>query len=140
MGTIGLAVATLIYFFTRDLSPLGAIFINYCLIALAFLSLFFIVKGFKKPERLNLVESRLEINRVTAGLIMLAAYLALISAIGYLFASLGFYLVFSSYLAKKPFGLRAVAIAAISSAMAVFAIYAVFHYFLQVPLPAGAFF
>jgi len=75
MGTIGLAVATLIYFFTRDLSPLGAIFINYCLIALAFLSLFFIVKGFKKPERLNLVESRLEINRVTTGLIMLAGWL-----------------------------------------------------------------
>jgi putative tricarboxylic transport membrane protein len=140
MGILGLALATLIYLLTRNLSPLGVVFINYCLISLAFLSLFLFIKGFKKPEKLNLFESRLEITRVTTGLIILAVYLTLISLIGYLFASVCFYFAFSRYLDKKGFGVRAVAISITSSALVVSALYFVFHYFLQVPLPAGVFF
>ena len=46
MGITGLALASLIYLFTRNLSPLGGIFINYCLISLASLSI--------KPFRIRL--------------------------------------------------------------------------------------
>ncbi|MGD9139787.1 MAG: tripartite tricarboxylate transporter TctB family protein, partial [Desulfobacterales bacterium] len=67
-------------------------------------------------------------------------YLTLISLIGYLFASVCFYFAFSRYLDKKGFGVRAVAISITSSALVVSALYFVFHYFLQVPLPAGVFF
>jgi putative tricarboxylic transport membrane protein len=140
MGTLTLAMAALIYFSTRNLSYLGGLFIFYCVVALAFLSLLVIVKGFIKPTRMGFFESVLERNRVIIGLIILAVYLALIPYLGFLPSSYCFYFIFNIFLSKKRFDIRTMVISTVSCAVMVTALYFVFHYFLLVPLPTGAWF
>jgi hypothetical protein len=140
MGILTLALAALIYFATRNLSYLGGLFIFYCVAALAFLSVIVIIKGFIKPKRLVFFESVPERNRVIVGLIILAVYLTLIPYLGFLLTSYCFYFIFNIFLSKKRFDIRTMVISTVSCAVMVTALYFVFHYFLLVPLPTGAWF
>ncbi len=140
MGGIALAIVTLTYFSTRNLSPLGGLFIYYCVVVMAFLGSLTILKGLIRPERLKFFESALERNRVITGLIILSVYLVVIPYLGFLPASYGFYFIFSLYLNKKRFEPVTVVISAISCTVVVTALYYVFYYFLQVPLPSSVWF
>ena len=111
---------------------------EHCVAALAILGLATILKGFVRPERRPFFESPAERRRVTAGVGLLAAYLFLLPYLGFLIASIGFYFAMQRSLGSGTPGVRSLALAALTSIGVSGTLYALFHYVLLVPLPAGA--
>lgn len=141
VGVCSLVVAIVFYSYTRGLSKLGAIFVNYVLVILGALSVMTIIKGFIKPERIAFFESAIERNNIMAGLSILIVYLALMPFIGFLPSSYLFFLVMNLYLAEgKRFSTRNIVISVIMSVLVVTAFYLIFRYVLLVPLPEGSLF
>lgn len=140
VGTICAVISVVVYFSTRDLSYLGGIFINYLLVALGFLSLTVLAKGFIRPEKIRLFESVIERNNVAVGVLILAGYLAIMPVVGFLPASFIFYAVFSLYLSEEKLSSRGVARTTLLSAVVVLFFYLVFNKILEVPLPPGMIF
>lgn len=138
IGFAAVAVAAVAFMSTRELSRFGGLFVEYCVAALAILGLATILKGVVRPERRPFFESPAERRRVTAGVGLLAAYLFLLPHLGFLIASTGFYFAMQRSLGSETSGIRSLALAAITSIGVSGALYALFHYVLLVPLPAGA--
>lgn len=141
---ISLFTATLagvVYFVTRDLSRLGAVFVDSVLCAIAVLSLVVFIKGLIKPERIAFFESVIERNNILTGLGILLIYLVLIPFLGFLSASYLFYFTFNVYLAegnrlKTSNMLQSLVICIV----VVTSFYLVFNQFLGVPLPESSLF
>lgn len=140
IGAFTAALTVLVYFVTRDLSRLGSIFINAVLIAMGVLSLVVFVKGFIKPERLKFFESAVERNNILTGVVILMIYLIFLPLVGFLPSSYCFYFAFNLYLGEDRFALKNVFTSALLTFLVVTVFYIVFHYFLEVPLPTGAWF
>ncbi|MBW1777334.1 MAG: tripartite tricarboxylate transporter TctB family protein [Deltaproteobacteria bacterium] len=140
IGAFTAALTVLVYFVTRDLSRLGSIFINAVLIAMGVLSLVVFVKGLIKPERLKFFESAVERNNILTGVVILMIYLIFLPLVGFLPSSYCFYFAFNLYLGEDRFALKNIFTSALLTFLVVTVFYIVFHYFLEVPLPAGAWF
>lgn len=138
VGIFGLALAAVAYLFTREIGPLGKLFVDYVLIALSFLSALIVAKGFIKPERTRFFESIIERNNILAGLVILALYLFFMPRVGFLPASYVFFLVLSLYLTDDRLALKRIVQSAILSTIVVTVFYLVFKNVLGVPLPVGS--
>ena len=125
---------------TRGLSKLGGVFVDYVLVAIFFLGAVMLVKGFIKPERLAFFESAVERNNIVIGVVILFLYLILMPKVGFLPASYIFYACFNIYLAEDRWSTRNILQSMGLSAVLVSFFYAMFHYVLLVPLPAGSWF
>jgi amino acid transporter len=137
VGLSSLASSGVAYFVTRDLSPLGGVFVRYVLIMLTILSLASIVVGLVKPQKLQFFDSVVERNNILFGLLLLLIYLILLPRAGFLLSSYGFYFVISLYLSENRWAKANVLKSALLSAIVVTAFYFIFHGFLAVPLPEG---
>lgn len=140
VGVFGMALAAAAYLFTRDIGPLGKVFVDYVLIVISVLSVLIVGKGFIKPERARFFESVVERNNIIAGLVILALYLFFMPRIGFLPASYIFFLVLSLYLTDDRLAWKRIIQAAVLSAIVVTGFYLVFKNVLGVPLPVGAWF
>lgn len=140
IGTAGLIIAGVAFFASRGLSFLGGVFVNYVLVAMAFLAVLMLIKGFIKPEKLHFFESSRERHNILTGIIILAIYLFLMPRIGFLPASYIFYLVLSVYLSERRFTTRNILVTAIFSGVVVSFFYFLFKFILEVPLPKGSWF
>jgi amino acid transporter len=140
IGAFTAALTLLVYFVTRDLSKLGSIFVNYVLTVMGSLSLIVLVKGFIKPEKLRFFESAMERNNILIGIVILLIYLIFLPLVGFLPSSYCFYFVFNLYLGEERFTLRNILTSALLTFVVVTGFYIVFHYLLEVPLPAGSWF
>lgn len=140
VGVFGIALAAVAYLFTRNIGPLGKVFVDYVLIAISFLSVLIVSKGFIRPERARFFESVVERNNILAGLLILGLYLFFMPRIGFLPASYIFFLVLSLYLTDDRLALKRILQAAVLSAIVVTGFYLVFRNVLGVPLPVGSWF
>ncbi len=140
VGFKGLALASLVFLFTREIGPLGRIFVDYSLIALFFFSALITVKGFIKPERGNFFETSEERNNIFVGIIILLMYIFFIPKAGFLSASYIFYFLLTLYLSEKKLSVKNLLQAAITSIVIVTGFYFIFRNVLQVPLPGGSWF
>lgn len=140
IGAFSAALTVLVYFVTRDLSRLGSIFINAVLIAMGVLSLVVFVKGFIKPERLTFFESAVERNNILTGIVILMIYLIFLPLVGFLPSSYCFYFAFNLYLSEDRFALKNIFTSSVLTLFVVTVFYIIFDYFLEVPLPTGAWF
>ena len=140
IGVFTAALTILVYFVTRDLSKLGVIFVNYVLTVMGCLSVIVLVKGFIRPEKLKFFESAMERNNILVGVVILLIYLIVLPLVGFLPSSYCFYFVFNLYLAEERFTLKNILTSALLTFLVVTGFYIVFHYFLEVPLPAGSWF
>lgn len=139
MGVVAIAIAVTALVFTQNLSRYGGVFVYSCAGVLGALGMITLIKGFTKPEKIAFFESRLESKRILTGLVMLALYLILIPIIGFLSASLIFYFVMSLTLLDTKLDVKRYLFAALQAAAVVGALYSLFYYGLQVPLPASVF-
>ena len=140
IGVFTAALTILVYFVTRDLSKLGVIFVNYVLTVMGCLSVIVLIKGFIRPEKLKFFESAVERNNILVGVVILLIYLIVLPLVGFLPSSYCFYFVFNLYLAEERFTLKNILTSALLTFLVVTGFYVVFHYFLEVPLPAGSWF
>jgi len=140
IGVFTAALTILVYFVTRDLSKLGVIFVNYVLAVMGCLSVIVLIKGFIRPEKLKFFESAMERNNILVGVVILLIYLIVLPLVGFLPSSYCFYFVFNLYLAEERFTLKNILTSALLTFLVVTGFYVVFHYFLEVPLPAGSWF
>lgn len=109
------------------------------LVANLVLSIAVFIKGLVKPERVQFFESAVERNNVLIGIVILLMYLVFLPFAGFLESSYVFYFVFNSYLADHDrLALRNLVQSLVISFVVVTASYFVFHNFLSVPLPEGA--
>lgn len=137
IGLAALVITALAYFVTRDLSPLGGVFVNYVLVVLLTLSLACIVMGFVKPARREFFNSLVERNNILIGLMLLGLYLLLLPRVGFIISSYGFYFAISLYLSDSRLATGNLVKTAALSAIVVASFYFIFHGFLAVPLPPG---
>lgn len=135
IGVFALIIAITVLIVTQDLSKYGGVFVYSCAGVLATLGLITLIKGFTKPSKILFFESQLERNRVFTGLFMLAAYLIMIPIIGFLSASFIFYVLMSLTLHDTSITAKHVVFMLIQAVLVVGALYALFYYALQVPLP-----
>jgi putative tricarboxylic transport membrane protein len=135
IGVFALIIAITVLVDTQDLSKYGRVFIYSCAGVLATLGVITLIKGFTKPSKTPFFDSLLERNRVLTGLFMLAAYLIAIPIVGFLSASLVFYLLMSLTLHDTKTTGRLVLFMLVQAALVVGALYALFYFGLQVPLP-----
>lgn len=140
VGVSSLLLAAVFWFFTRDLSRLGGIFVNYVLVILTILGLVVTIKGFVKPERIRLFESAVERNNVLIGTGILLGYLIVLPFIGFLPSSFLFFLVMTVYLSEERFTTRNIVLSTVLSAVVVTLFYLIFKHALAVPLPKGSLF
>lgn len=140
IGVFTAVLTILVYFVTRDLSKLGVIFVNYVLTVMGCLSVIVLVKGFIRPEKLKFFESVMERNNILIGIVILMIYLIVLPLAGFLPSSYCFYFVFNLYLAEERFTLKNLLTSTLLTFLVVTGFYVVFHYFLEVPLPAGTWF
>lgn len=140
IGFFSLAFGGVIFAVTRGLSHLGGVFINYVLIAILFLAVIMIIKGFVKPEKLTFFESVVERNNILIGLFILLVYLLFMPKVGFLPASYIFYACFNIYLAEDRWATKNILQSAALSAIVVTLFFLIFHYLLAVPLPTGSWF
>ena len=140
VGTLTLVVAGVFYYFTRDLSKLSVIYVNYVLVILGTLSLLTLIKAFVRPERIAFFETAAERNNIIVGLAILFAYLLIIPVLGFLPASYLFFLVMTLYLSEERFTTRNILVSVAVTFAVVSIFYAVFKHVLLVPLPEGIFF
>jgi len=140
VGLFSLLLAALFWFFTRDLSLLGGLFVNYVLVILTILGLLVTIKGFVKPERIRLFESVVERNNVLIGTGILLGYLIILPFVGFLPSSFLFFLVMTVYLGEDRFTTRNIVQSALLSAVVVTLFYLIFKHVLEVPLPKGSLF
>jgi hypothetical protein len=141
VGCFTTALGIVVYAVTRDISPLGIVFVNTVLVIMGVLSAVILVKGFVRPERLKFFESAMERNNVVAGVGILLVYLIFLPLVGFLPASYVFYFVFNTYLTDdNRFATRNLIQSAAISVLVVTAFYFIFHHFLEVPLPTGRWF
>ena len=140
IGVSTLIIASIVWFASRGLSLLGGMFVNYTLIAMAFLSVVVLVKGLIKPEKLRIFESAIERNNVLLGLVILFLYITVMPYVGFLSASYAFYAVFNWYLGDDRMNTRYIVISCLLSFIVVSTFYMVFQYVLNVPLPKGTLF
>jgi len=140
VGFFSLLLAALFWFFTRDLSVLGGLFVNYVLVILTILGLLVTIKGFVKPERIRLFESVVERNNVLIGTGILLGYLIILPFVGFLPSSFLFFLVMTVYLGEDRFTTRNIVQSALLSAVVVTLFYLIFKHVLEVPLPKGSLF
>lgn len=139
VGILTLIVAAVFYYFTRDLSKLSVIYVNYVLIILGTLSLLTLIKGMVRPERIAFFESAVERNNIVVGLVILFAYLLLLPVLGFLPASYLFFLVMTLYLSEERFTTRNIFVSVAVTIVVVSVFYVVFKHVLLVPLPEGMF-
>jgi membrane protein YdbS with pleckstrin-like domain len=140
VGVFSLVLAGVFWFFTRDLSKLGGIFVNYVLVVLTCLGVMVTIKGFIKPERIQLFESAVERNNVFIGTGILLCYLIVLPFVGFLPSSFLFFLVMTVYLGDDHFTTRNIVQSAVLSAVVVTLFYLIFKHVLEVPLPKGSLF
>lgn len=141
VGCFTTVLAIVVYAVTRDISPLGIVFVNTVLVIMGVLSAVILVKGFVRPERLKFFESAMERNNVVAGVGILLVYLIFLPLVGFLPASYVFYFAFNTYLTDdNRFATRNLIQSAAISVLVVTAFYFIFHHFLEVPLPTGRWF
>ena len=140
IGFFGLIFAAVIFAFTRNLSQLSGVFINYVLIIIFVLSIIIVIKGFIHPEKIKFFKSVVERNNVLVGIAILLLYLIVIPIIGFLPASYLFYVGLNIYLAEKRWSLSNIFQSIGLSAAVVTLFYMVFYYVLSVPLPKGIWF
>ncbi len=140
VGLGSLILAGAAYFATRDLSKLGGIFVDFTLWAILIFSLLELIKGFVKPEKVNLFKSREERNNVFAGLALLGGYLAILPFVGFLPSSLLFYAVMNLYLGEERLSTARICKSVLLSIVVVAVFYVTFKYMLEVPLPKGMLF
>jgi hypothetical protein len=140
VGVFSLILAGVFWFFTRDLSKLGGIFVNYVLVILTCLGALVTIKGFIKPERIQLFESAVERNNVFIGTGILLSYLILLPFVGFLPSSFLFFLVMTVYLGDDRLSTRNIVQSAALSAVVVTLFYLIFKHALEVPLPKGSLF
>lgn len=141
MGVVCLLIAAVVLFSTGGLSQYGGIFIRFSTALLVILGLSSLLVGIRRPEKVLFFESTIERARIVSGVFMLACYLVLIPIVGFVIASLLFYVVLSLTLKDNPTGVMNVLLSVVSSVLqagvVVGALYGLFHYLLQVPLPEG---
>lgn len=135
IGILGLGLAAIVYFSTRELTRLGGVFVDYVLTAIFVLSILVIIKGFIRPERIHFFENIVERNNITIGICILLLYLIALPVVGFLPSSYVFYFCFNLYLADERFTIRNICISALLTAVVVTMFYFIFHGFLEVPLP-----
>ena len=140
IGFTGLAVGVLTFLVTRDIGPLGKIFVDSVLVALSFFSVLIAIKGFIKPERTAFFDSIVERNNILAGVSILALYLLFMPWIGFLASSYIFYFILTIYLSEDRFSTKNLIQASVFSLIVVTGFYLIFRNVLGVPLPAGSWF
>ncbi len=138
IGIFAWVVGGVVFVTTRELSPLGGMFVNYVLVAIFFLGALMLLKGFIKPEKIQFFESAGERRNIIIGVVMLVVYLYFMPKAGFLPTSYIFYMAFNMFLAEAPWARKSILQSAALSAVVVTFFYMVFHYGLGVPLPAGA--
>jgi len=137
ISVIGLVLAGVVYYFTRDLSRLGVIFVNYVLIGLTVFSVLVLIKAFTKPEHIMFFDSVVERNNIVIGVSILLVYLLALPVIGFLPASYIFYFCFNLYLSEERFTRKSILTSVLLSALVVTLFYCIFQLGLGVPLPTA---
>ena len=136
MGAVTLTIAAIAYFSSGDLSRFGGVFVYFCAGALLLLGLTSLLRGFREGSKVAFFESVTEKSRIRSGLLILLGYLALIELVGFVYASLVFYVAISTLL--SGLGDRLALLKKVGAAVAVVAgLYLLFHTVLEVPLPEG---
>jgi len=136
MGATSILIAAIAWVFTQDLSRFGGVFVYSVAAVLFVLGLVTLIKGFTRPEKIEFFESGLERQRILMGLVLLALYLVLIPTVGFLYASMIFYIAVSFTLRDTSSIGRFLLLTTLQAVLVVGALYALFYYVLQVPLPA----
>lgn len=138
VAVAGLILTAVVYTLSRDIGPLGRIFVDSVLVALGMLSLLLLAQGFIRSEKIRFFDSRRERNNILMGVGILALYLFFLPRIGFLLSSFVFFLAFTLYLTDDLRRIRNWIVAAVVSFFFVFGFYWVFKSFLGVPLPSGS--
>ena len=137
ISVIGLVLAAGVYYFTRDLSRLGVIFVNYVLIGLAVFSMLTLITAFTKPEYITFFDSVIERNNIVIGVGILLCYLLMLPVIGFLPSSYIFYFAFNLYLSEERFTRKGIQTSLLLSVVVVTVFYCIFQLGLGVPLPTA---
>ncbi len=135
-----LLIAAIVYYVTRELSPLGGVFVDYVLVVIVIFSIIIFIKGLIKPEKIVFFKDTVERNSVIIGIIILMIYLGFMPFSGFLPASYVFYAVFNLYLGDDPFSKKNILQSVLLSIIVVTLFYLIFYHVLQVPLPTGSWF
>jgi len=122
---------------TGGLSNYGGVFIRFSTGLLVLFGIASLIKGIRRPETIQFFDSAAEQARISTGVLLLAGYLVLIPIIGFVFASLLFYLIMSLTLKDKPLSAMTVLSSIVQAVVVVGVLYSLFYFLLQVPLPAG---
>ncbi len=137
MGVVCLFVAAVVLYSTGGLSNYGGVFIRFSTGLLVLFGIASLIKGIRRPETIQFFDSAAERARISTGVLLLAGYLVLIPIIGFVFASLLFYLIMSLTLKDKPLSAMTVLSSIVQAVVVVGVLYSLFYFLLQVPLPAG---
>jgi len=137
MGVVCLIVAAVVLYSTGGLSLYGGVFVRFSTGLLVLLGIASLIKGMKQPEKVLFFDSAAERSRIGTGVLLLAGYLVLIPIIGFVFASLLFYLIMSLTLKDKPITAMMVLSSVVQAVVVVGVLYSLFYFLLQVPLPVG---
>lgn len=137
ISVIGLVLAGVVYYFTRDLSRLGVIFVNYVLVGLTVFSVLVLIKAFTKPEYIKFFDSVVERNNIAIGVGILLVYLLALPVFGFLPASYVFYFAFNLYLSEDRFSRKGILTSLLLSGIVVTVFYCIFQLGLGVPLPTA---
>ncbi len=137
MGVVCLIVAAIVLYSTGGLSQYGGVFIRFSTGLLVLFGIASLVRGIRQPDKVQFFETTAERARITTGVVMLACYLVLIPVIGFVFASLLFYLIMSLTLKDSPITFKSFIFSLLQALFVVALLYSLFHFLLQVPLPTS---
>ena len=137
MGVVCLMVAAVVLCSTGGLSRYGGVFIRFSTGLLVLLGVASLITGIKRPEKVVFFDSVVERRRISTGVLLLGCYLVLIPVIGFVLASLLFYLIMSLTLKDRPITALSVVSSGVQAVVVVGVLYSLFYFLLQVPLPAG---
>jgi len=139
MGVVCLLVAAVVIFSTRELSLHGGVFIRFSTGLLIVLGITSLIIGIRNPDKVPFFESTAERARICTGILMLVSYLVLMPIVGFVFASLIFYIIMSLTLKDTPWSGNSIMVILAQALLFVGVLYSLFYYLLQVPLPTGLF-
>ncbi len=140
IGAAAIIIVGVGWLASRGLSLLGGVFLNYTLIVAAVLGAITLVKGIVKPEKIRFFESTQERGNVMVAVGVFILFLFLLPRLGFLLSGYLLYGFFNWFFGKNRASIKSILVSALLSFIIVTGFYLVFHYLLNIPLPAGQWF
>ena len=140
-GAVGLAITALFYFARGNVGLLSAVFPNAILLFMLLFSAMLLVKGFVRPEMLELFEGE-RLDRIAVVGVILFAWVLGMLYLGFIVSSVLAFLLITLFMARMT---RTVSVVNAGVWLGVIVVevvvlYLIFSRVLFVPLPEGIFF